>query len=480
MARGKQVYLSYAALVLLSYTTPAAADSLWSVNIDNGPAPPPELGPPFSAHALRDPSYLPYQILGIVGSYFIVVLFLGTLLLSCGQQARKRALLLAENPKTMEMHKPAKSYLKRVSGQHQQQRSRDSFGMKKSAVVSVNSFNSTISPGSESIVSFNQGIIEADKQKRANEMEKLYAAVMEQEEKRATGENMYSPAGSSPERANRSVKAIYPPAAAFVQHNRTTSIPPRDSQSPVSMKRMSGNSLASKKSRRSLKNVKISSPMQISAPIHINDNDDGARTPLAPRTYIDPGIPPEPPAAKTVDRYESSAWPTTGGERISAPEDYWEYLQGAEADRAAAAPTAYSQRQNKTRQNHALPLRVETSQPAAVSSTTPSNPLPFRQLHWNSPNSPMYPYQGQGPFSAGPTKTTFVEVRRDQFGAAPLTGMATPYSAYMPFSPVTPVAAHLTTAADRKQREREQRGLHGAITEEDQVKDDAELWDEGF
>src|ERR1700712_4207764 len=105
MARGKQVYLSYTALVLLSLTTYTTAD-LWSVDIDLSPAPSPEDGPHFSAHASRDKSLLPFQIVGIVGSYLGSVLIIVTLLLTVGRSRRRIALDRAAEARCTEMVKP--------------------------------------------------------------------------------------------------------------------------------------------------------------------------------------------------------------------------------------------------------------------------------------------------------------------------------------------------------------------------------------
>ena len=62
----------------------------------------------------------------------------------------------------------------------------------------------------------------------------------------------------------------------------------------------------------------------------------------------------------------------------------------------------------------------------------------------------------------------------------PRTGQATPYSPYMPFTPLTPVTPRLTTRAERKQRQKEENRIRGAITEEDAVVEEKELWSSGY
>ncbi|KAK4242721.1 hypothetical protein C8A03DRAFT_28950 [Achaetomium macrosporum] len=56
---------------------------------DYSPAPPPEEGPPASAGALRDPSYLPAQIGGIVGAYALSLVLVALLLLALSRRRRE-------------------------------------------------------------------------------------------------------------------------------------------------------------------------------------------------------------------------------------------------------------------------------------------------------------------------------------------------------------------------------------------------------
>ena len=175
MARGKgAAYLSYTALVLLSnisYTS--ALKDLWVVDIDNGPAPSPEDGPPFSAHATRDRALLPYQIAGIVGSYVATVFILGTLLLTVGRKLRRRAQDMAARP--TEMVKPMgrafdPSPISPLSSSGRSWYSPRKLRSKKSANGSVRSgrsgFSNTRSPGMNSVASFDANVIEADRLQR--------------------------------------------------------------------------------------------------------------------------------------------------------------------------------------------------------------------------------------------------------------------------------------------------------------------------
>lgn len=546
MGRGAQRYLSYTALVLLSAVSYTTAD-LWTVDIDNGPAPSPEDGPPFSAHATRDRAQLPYEVVGIVGSYIGTVIIIGTLLLTVGRRLRRRALSMATTMRGTEMVKPMNtafdpSPISPVSsrGWYSPRRNRGN----KSAAGSVRSGTSNaVSPEVGSVVSFDANVIEADKQKRQDEMERLYAAVMAQDERRSPqpasasdiptiAPPVYSrkrpprlltdapnlkhlqpdqqpTSPRSPLAPKSPIRAIYPPdspmpampvgptspiRAEYPAGSLSPAYPSQAYESQMGRERATsfgstrtvGSSSNGKRLRKSLRSLKISPS------IVTEDNSDGARTPLSPRFYADPGIPPEPPTARTTDTMDSQAYPpTTPGIANS-----WRY--GAEerldhvrdlpnpAPQRAAAYNYNNQPQAVTNTASTRPHPVTTSPPLPPPPPRPSaapalaasvnNALPFRQYA----QSPHYPF-GSGPISAGPTKTTFVESRRDRLMAGtPRTDMATPYSPYMPFTPLTPVTPHLTSRAERRQREREERAIRGAITEEDAVVDEGEMWSSGY
>ncbi|KAI7083771.1 hypothetical protein KC356_g7282 [Hortaea werneckii] len=586
-----------------------ALEDLWTVDIDHGPAPPPNEGPPLSANATRDPAILPYQIIGILGAYLFVALFLLTLLLTIGRKLRKQALSTSNTARPMEMVKPMGrafdpspiSPMSSKSGRSWYSPRRLKNKGPRSDAGSVRSAGpDTVSPGMDSVVSFDQGVIEADRVRRAEEMERLYAAVMAQDERKSAAASgkavsvtanevpaIVAPVASegkgsiSPEKKARApprlitdapnlrhlqvdpqqwsprspgtpkspVRAIYPPDSPLPPmpssptgplraEYPTTPLSPqyRDQvdlhklgehettykhRSPSSASNQSLNSCTSpggRKLRKGLRNLKISAPL-----LQQYDNDDGARTPLSPRTYTYPGIPPEPPTAHTLG---SNYAPSTPG---AASTKSWRHGDDCQSeqeyiDEIRRVPLAYPNRSgcynylnapqavtdaasvredptNTTRQNkQALridPVAATTSAPTAGlalrpagSAANPRGTLPLRQMAMQqsqaqreaidsrAPLSPMAWNSGY-PLSAGPVKTTFLESRRDNL-APPRTGMATPYSPYMPFTPITPVTPHLTSRAERRQRERDERKLHAAIEEEDKVADESDMWGSGY
>lgn len=531
MAGTTRIQLSNTALAILSLATSTTA-SLWSVDIDLGPAPLPKDGPPFSAHASRDKSLLPFQVAGIVGSYFGTILILGVLLLTVGRSRRKRALDRAADAKGTEMVKPMSrafdpSPVSPVSSRSWY--SPRKLKPKKSSASSIRSggLSNPVSPAGVSVVSFDAAVVEADRLKRQEEMERLYAAVMAQDDQRSLakaaspplgaadtppppgsppeysrkkppprlitnapnlrhlqpGQAQYPSSPGSPSTPKSPIRAIYPPDGPMPPMPTGPTSPLRAEYPSSSMapayhphqdyasnhrdRSVSDSSRrSSRKFRKSLKNIKISSPM-----IPTSDNSDGARTPLSPRFYANPGTPPDPPTAGTTD---SQIYPpTTPGTATSwLPGDEQPPTSTAtspDLTRARAPPLPNPQRHQRPYPRLPLPPSPSsTRKPPTTTSTSPITALlPFRSHH---------------PVS---TKTTLLEARprnrNPHFLTTPRTGLATPYSPYMPFTPLTPVTPRLASAAERRARAREERALRGAVVEEeDAVVGEGEMWGVGY
>jgi hypothetical protein len=185
--------------------------------------------------------------------------------------------------------------------------------------------------------------------------------------------------------------------------------------------------------------------------------------------------------------------PTTPGTARTFPEEY-EPEEGADEgmDEIRALPPAHPQRAgmgaysdpNKpaSSTNNPLPLR-EMNRQYAAEQARQAAAFPLSPGRWNNPQNPLAS-PGTPGFnyisSAGPVKTTFVDARKDRLGGAIRTGQATPYSPYMPFTPLTPVTPRLSTRAERKQHEKEQRKARGALTADDAVVEEDEMWSSGY
>lgn len=425
--------------LLLAATRAAASPYDFKDNYHD-PAPSPEDGPPASFHATRDKQRLPYEICGLVGGYVLTVLIWGVLLLTVGRKMRRKAL---QPPPALEFEqelKPIGGFMETPISPTSV-RSATSWMRKFKRGESL-SGSTPVSPVVQSPMSFDQKVLDADKARAQDDMERLYAAVMDHDAKKhsrqtsqvtveeevrppmirserrrpsAISTTQRAPTESSP---TSPIKAIYPPdfnnnMAAPLPHSRNSSLraehPPPSPRSILSKpSRLSSASKPDKSARFNLKNLRISGPIQSygGAP-----PDDEARTPLSPRFYPNPGAPPSPPTQ-----------PPT-------PSTPYSPTEPSEIARA---------------QTLRIPLPTSPSHQNTARSPTrsPTAPLPFRSYA-----------AATGPLSPG-IQTTVLDRRPDKLSLqTPRTGVPfTPYSPYMPFTPVTPVTPHLVTKRERRRR----------------------------
>ncbi|EEH16315.1 hypothetical protein PABG_06402 [Paracoccidioides brasiliensis Pb03] len=450
-------------LLLLIQASLVHTASIRAINIFNGPAPAPEEQPPFSASANRDLNLLWRDIVAIVGAYVgTVVVFLGCLL-TTGRRLRRSA-QQSNRTLDMEMVKPQRPALDTTispvspnrfsptpeSGTESQlwpsqKKGKPTFSMPWSTTP-----RSPTSPVSQngSMATFDETVVQADRVRAQDEMERLYAAVMEHDAKQSRAVNdanedgivssVHQPSSSSPESFEG------PPEFRHLRHNgrpsqpqqprvkqQPTFPPPRDPSaiqqqqmlptSPLSpitqrLSRLSNLSFLSsrsrdgssgRKSRRtSVRNLPISPPM--GSP-DLTANNYSESLPLSPRIYT-PGPPPPNPNQKSLE---------------------------------------------PPHRNFPTPLHIR--------SGSSNSTLPFRSF--------------ASPASAAPTKTTFVERRESMLRAGgPRTGIPqTPYSPYMPFTPITPFTpSHIVTRREWRQQKKEN-GLR-VQQEEDLVMSDEDIW----
>ncbi|OAT13719.1 hypothetical protein BDBG_08867 [Blastomyces gilchristii SLH14081] len=441
--------------------------SIRSINIFKGPAPAPEDGPPLSASATRDLSLLWREIVAIVGAYVgTVVIFLGCLL-TTGRRLRRSA-QQSNRTLDMEMIKPQKPTLNTTinpatpsrlwltpeSGIDSQMWPSPKKGKSSFSMPWSNTSRSPTSPASQtgSMATFDETIVQADRMRAQDEMERLYAAVMEHDAKQSRAvyetnedENL-SPAQQQVSSSPESIQG--PPEFRHLRHtalpahpqqarlkNQPAFPPPKDPSvlqqqqhqhqqlptSPLSpiahrLSRLSNLSFLGSRSRdttaggkarrKSVRNLPISPPMGSPA---LTSSNYSETQPLSPRIYS-PGPPPPNPSQKSLD-----------------------------------------------------PPSRKTPTPLNIRTGSSNSTLPFRAF--------------ASPTSATPTKTTVVERRESMLRAGgPRTGVPqTPYSPYMPFTPITPITpSHIVTRRERKQK-RKENGLR-VQQEEDLVMSDEDMW----
>jgi hypothetical protein len=423
------------------------------------PIPSPEEGPPASYHASRNKGLIPAQVCAIVGAYVLTVLIWGVLLLTVGRRMRRKT----ENvPKELELVTARPSG--RTPASPLSARSATSWfkkGFKSKPHDSA--VGSPLSPALNSPGSFDQKIIDAQRERDQADMERLYAAVMEHDKKKSYShisaeETELSDRKPSsidttrqvPNFSNPSspVKAIYPPG----YHNGPPTAPLprdrlRDQQPPASPRSIlskkshtSQTSTASKGTRFNLKNLRISGPVQRYPG---EGTDDEARTPLSPRFY-NPGAPPSPPTQQNS--------PTTPGDLEQAYA--YEVL-----DEPQPLPRPAPQRGNSSQ------LNTPTG-PPAKSATSSNNSLPLRGF--------------AEPLKSPDLRTTVLDRRIEKLTAqTPKTGVPfTPYSPYTPFTPITPVTPHLVTRKERKRDQKESRRMR--TVKEDMVQSPKEIFGDAY
>ncbi|KAJ5746572.1 hypothetical protein N7520_011754 [Penicillium odoratum] len=276
-----------------------------------------------------------------------------------------------------------------------------------------------------SMVTVDESVVASDRQRAEDEMERLYAAVMEHDAQKAAGVNVASvkDSDSLTQSPDSQYSNPFTDRAASQVSISAPAVPPKSPKHSNRLSKLfsSKSATASNLDAGKLKSPKfpirklgISSPMA-SPNLQAGQSFSQEHPPMSPRFYT-PGPPPTAP--QTV--------PTIGP--VLAP---------------------------ATRARPPAPLSLATS----AQSPSSSSSLPFRQA---------YPQQ-----SAPATKTTFLERPAKKNG--PITGMPTPYSPYMPFTPVTPFTPGRTV--NRRQRKREERGTNlRALNEDDLVKDEGDMW----
>ncbi|OAL36726.1 hypothetical protein AYO20_04058 [Fonsecaea nubica] len=467
-------------LVSVLIVPPSAArpHSIWEVDIDNSPAPPPDQGPPLSAGALRDKSKLKYEVVGIVGAYVVWLIVTVVLLFLVGKKLRRKV-QTSNRSLSMEIIKPAplanqskmnvEAPLK-SPGKMASLRSWAS-GKSHSHKQSSISMSSTI----------DEKILEADKAKNMDEMARLYAAVMAHDEEKARTSGQTSPRTPNyPPQYNapptpRSPYHLPPtPRSPYYQANPNLNGPasPRSPRYPPEFQHLRqpepeiqsqdirpvtqalvhplaptpADDVSSMRTESQTSSRKKVSPLSFISgrsdsadqtkkrPTNISVRGQPISQPIGSATLTDTSIYSEDALSSPRIYNPGPAPPTPGQKSVTVVEEI--------EKRGPPAP---------------LSLRS-----AAASNS--SNTLPFRQFYNDALKS------------APATKTTFVDRRESILGVHPKTGVPqTPYSPYMPYTPMTPVTPRTLMTKKEMKKNRKKEGLK-VLTEDDMVLSDEDLW----
>jgi hypothetical protein len=428
--------------LLLCPNVGALPSHVWHFNIFLEPAPSPEEGPPLSASALRDPSKLKFEVIGIVLSYLIFTSGLLILLFTVGRRLRRNA-QSSNKSLEMEMVKPSVHQAgfdpSPVSPQKYWPSPVESNGKAWASPTG----NQYYHQSQTSVSTFDDKVLESDKIRNQSELERLYAAVMADDAQRPHPPSGNGMGQTSPVKSPRS----YPPEFQHLRsgsgtgyhHNPqdTSTTEPKSptlsrassrltKASPLSIFQSNHSrtsSAASQKQRPrriSIRDLAISSPM--GSPDLKESAAYSDEQPLSPRIYT-PGPPP----------------PTPG-------------------NKSAAAMAREAEKKVSFRAPAPSPLKLRTG-----TTSSSSNSLPFRQNYSSSMRS------------APPTKTTFVERRESLLHPGPRTGAPVPYSPYMPFTPITPITPGRLVTKEERKKAKKVSGLK-VLAENDLVLSDEEMW----
>lgn len=388
----------------------------------------------------QDESNLPLQIGGIVGSYVIFDALVVLLLLLVGRRLR-RAVHFSNYSLDMVMLQPPPKPT--VSTDPSPISDASTVFPSPDKARGWNMSWSNVPRGSKShasnnsVATIDESVVSADRQKAQEDLERLYAAVMEYDERRAAGSpnpveenhtksvSPQSPRGFAPPQ-NQAPLSPRPETTSSTKSRASTRLSKIANLSIFSPTSSISNKLRSP--RLNIRKLPISPPAETSPWVE--------NQPLTPRTY-NPGPPPSAPLPPTEQQKEAFT------------------LQPISS--RAAAPTPLNLKTNN------ITNKTNNNKTAA----NPSSTLPFRQaFNGDDNNNP--------PQSAPPTKTTILE-RPAHLSTAPRTGVPTPYSPYQPFTPVTPITPSRMVTKREKRRQEKMNGLR-VLREDDLVKSDEELW----
>ena len=493
--------------------------NIWHVSIDNGPAPAPQDGPPLSASAIRDRTYLPVQIGSIIGAYLLFVLIAGVALLLVGRRLRRAA---QASPRTLaiEMMKPVCTNGANAYDPSPISPSSNNNPYGPSPVSTLDMKGSWPSPDKSrgsvwksslkghkqqtsiqsSVVTFDESVIEEDKAKNQIEMERLYKSVMEHDEQKSSSVINISEGQQHPPELQHLRSTSGPPSplteSGAKSPTRTLTTSPRKSTRPSPItthsRTSSRSSFGSYGKKRGIRSLPISPPMGSPdlAPEH-NDLYSEAE-PLSPRFYQPGPPPPTPPQRQQFTTQKSSTHEgrldsttlspksaefrqTIRSSHTSIPtlQTYPEYSTPTEQEFGNETPKAHKRETTRQKRTPApLALRTPGNAPPSQQLPLRSAPLPFRNLNSSRYNPDRPP---------STIKATVVESRAPtQHLGAPRTGVPmTPYSPYMPFTPLTPMTpSRLVTKQERKRREKEE-GRRVA-TVEDAVEEEGDMWGDAY
>ncbi|KAJ6000564.1 hypothetical protein N7481_000973 [Penicillium waksmanii] len=267
-----------------------------------------------------------------------------------------------------------------------------------------------------SMVRIDESVVASDRQRAQDQMEMLYAAVMEHDAQKASGLDV-----SVRDRDSQSQSPDSQYTNPFTDRHASyaTEQPPMPPLKSPKSPRFSNGSRLSK---------------LFNSNTRANPDSGKLKSPKFPLRKLGISSPVASPDPRTPQTYTNEAPPLSP-----------RFYNPGPPPMAPRAPPASAI-------GHGMPPSGRARPPAPLNLTTASPPCT----------------------SAPATKTTILE-RPTKNRTGPITGVPTPYSAYMPFTPVTPFTPGRTVNKRQRKREEKENGLR-ALHEDDLVKDDTDMW----
>lgn len=443
----------------------------------------PDDGPLLFSRALRDPSYLPAEIGGIVAAYGVSLVLVAITLLALAKKRRQHLKagqdeFVFEDP--ADLYSPNHPPVAFHSFPDAPDAPVPNFSYPSPIKTNFNSSSPCIYPSPTSVASppgvdlaVDQRVVQADREMAQQQLEAMYRHVMEHEEAKQNGIVLEVPVIPKPPQ-----KPVVDSAGTNKGRAKPASLNlARGGEEKPHSKAHSFFSALRSPRKKSIKGMSISSPIMTPRSTTFPVHDFQEMSPMAPRPYA-----PAPTTPVAVDqpsmgapRPRRSVIPPTPDmspqsvqsidERISA-----QSVKTATGSRHVSQAPTEADPASATSDHSQVPLvgLPSSPKPTARSLQLPSSPQPGASFR--RPNAPSavrtggtLPLRAYEPAMSSPSATAYttkqtVFERRGPVspttGRTPRTAGAVPYSPYQPNTPCIPVTPSLVTKDDRRRMKR--------------------------
>ncbi|PNH40569.1 hypothetical protein VD0004_g6435 [Verticillium dahliae] len=493
------------------------------LNIEWGPAPAPEDGPPLSAGALRDTKYLPIQIGAIVGAYGVSLVLVAILILILSKKRREHLKAADEEEEDEEdleavffeddrKQLPSLIIPPRPESPRSIPRSpvrnfsypspdrSEFFPSPVTPYISPSPSSTLHAPGVDFAV--DQRVVAADRHMAQTQLEDMYKYVMEQEEAKAKGIILQGPPApviaSSYPRSSTSDRSTAP-STLKKEKNKPAALNLTEEKKSRTSSILSA--LRSPKKKTGVRGISISSPMMTPKSATFPRYEAQEMDTIPPRHYAPPPPPPVPTDQVPfgLQRGQVQTAPISPDQSPESTQSIDERIgfqlplsqppkHGNHHRNISSAPTEADPISAASDHSQTPLVGLPTSPKPHVTRfpTLPASPKPGATFQ--RPNAPSavrtggaLPLRAYEPSLASPsmvahnTKQTTFE-RTGPLSPSglrtPATGAAVPYSPYQPFTPCIPMTPSLVSKADRKRMKR----LEPKTPTMEMVRDSEDVW----